>query len=196
MKVAFSIPDNETLAKFLRTQRSKPFSYQNVGTSNAGTQKGFKNDHNFVYLGQGDQVWIRAKNALNNWNQFPPSWTRILPRRTSIKKSEAVVVLFKIFGIWWINTAKIVYTIDESDKYGFAYGTLPGHVARGEELFFIKKDQNGNIYYHIKAFSKPAYWIILLAFPLMRYFQRRFVKESMMIMQKLSNAINHDQNQL
>ncbi len=106
---------------------------------------------------------------------------------TPIKKGETVAVLFKIFNIWWINSARIVYTIDNENKFGFAYGTLPGHLEKGEECFWIEKDESGSVYYHIKAFSKPAYWFVWLAYPLARIFQRRFVKESLSGMKKFSN---------
>ena len=187
MKVTFSMPKPQKLVDFLQNQQNKPYSYQNVGGSNDGLQKGFNNDHNFVNLGHGEQVWVNAKNALKNWKQFPASWTKIIPNDTLLMKSKTVAVLFKLFGIWWINSARIVYSIDEKDKFGFAYGTLQGHLEKGEELFLIERDQNGEIFYHIKAFSKPDYWFVWMVFPLARYFQRRFVKESMKIMQQLSN---------
>ena len=69
----------------------------------------------------------------------------------------------------------------------FAYGTLPGHIEKGEECFWIEKDNEGIITYHIKAFSKPAYLFIWLVYPIARFFQRRFVKQSMDRMKKLSN---------
>jgi uncharacterized protein (UPF0548 family) len=34
---------------------------------------------------------------------------------------------------------RIVYVIDEPDRRGFAYGTLPGHPERGEEAFIISR---------------------------------------------------------
>ena len=106
------------------------------------------------------------------------------------------MVLFKIFSIWWINSARIVYTIDNENKFGFAYGTLPGHLEKGEECFWIEKDESGSVYYHIKAFSKPAYWFVWLVYPLARTFQRRFVKESLTRMKKITNneITNHVQS--
>ena len=187
MKVAFSIPKPKDLVKFIHGQQSKLFSYQNIGASKVGPQKGFDNDHNFVLLGQGERVWANAKNALKNWQQFPASWTKVYPNNTPLSESKTVAVLFKLFGIWWINSARVVYSIDEKDKFGFAYGTLPGHVEKGEELFLVERDQSGKVFYHIKAFSKPAYWFVWMVFPLARYFQRRFVRESMKIMQQRSN---------
>ena len=35
---------------------------------------------------------------------------------------------------------RVVYVVDEPDRRGFAYGTLPGHAETGEELFAVRYD--------------------------------------------------------
>jgi hypothetical protein len=30
-----------------------------------------------------------------------------------------------VFGVWTLNTCRIVYVVDEATRFGFAYGTLP-----------------------------------------------------------------------
>lgn len=194
MKASISMPTEEKLSAFLQDQNRKTFSFPNVGATRIETQKGYDNDESFVYLGHGEDIWNNAKRVLIEWKQFPAPWTRIYSTMTSIEKGNSVVVLFKIIGIWWINSARIVYTFDEKNKFGFAYGTLPGHVEKGEECFWVKRDSKGNVFYCIKAFSKPAYWFVWLAYPLARMYQRRFVRESMAIVKKLSNKEigNHD----
>ena len=50
----------------------------------------------------------------------------------------------RAIGLWWLNACRIVYVVDESgpiSKFGFAYGTLPGHVESGEERFLIEWDR-------------------------------------------------------
>ena len=41
------------------------------------------------------------------------------------------------------------------------------------------------VWYEIKAFSRPRYWAARLAFPIARYFQRKFVVESLANMKKV-----------
>ena len=41
-------------------------------------------------------------------------------------------------GSWSLNPARLVYLVEETadvKRFGFGYGTLPGHVERGEERF-------------------------------------------------------------
>ena len=179
MRSSFFFPSKTTLEKFLNAQRSKYFSYKQLGESKMGSPEHFDLDYHFVQLGKGDLVWEKARAALIKWDHFPQYWTQIYDPHPMIKRGNTVAVLFRIFGLWWINSARIVYTFDDPDRFGFAYGTLPGHLERGEECFWIERDRDDTISYHIRAFSKPAHWLIWMAYPMARFFQKQFVNDSM-----------------
>ncbi len=188
MRSSFSIPQKKYLDSFLKEQKPLPYSYREIGQTTSGQVANYDNDHNSILLGKGENVWLNAKNAIDNWQQFPADWTQIYPNTTPLKKGEVVAVLFRVLGLWWTNSARIVYTFDEPNRYGFAYGTLPGHIEKGEEVFWIEKDTEGNIYYHIKAFSTPSLWLVRLAYPFARWNQKRFVRDSKIRMKKLANS--------
>lgn len=57
---------------------------------------------------------------------------------------------------------EVVYVVDEPDRRGFAYGTLPGHPVRGEELFVITRQSFGRLRFEIVAFSRPANLLVAL----------------------------------
>ncbi len=186
MKLSFKYPSELKLKAYLKKQSLANFNYdQQYGTRNQEV-KGYDNDLNSIFLGKGEKVWNNAKVALEHWQQFPPGWTKIYKNATALEAGNTVLVLFKLFGIWWSNSARIVYTLNEEHTYGFAYGTLTGHVESGEECFWIDKDAEDHVYYHIKAFSKPDFWAAKLAYPLARVYQRKFVRESMARMKKIS----------
>jgi uncharacterized protein (UPF0548 family) len=64
-------------------------------------------------------------------------------------------------------------------RFGFAYGTLPGHVEKGEERFLLEWDRSSDrVYYDILAFSKPNHIMTRLGYPLVRRTQKRFGRES------------------
>ncbi len=189
MKASISFPKEKYLDHFLETVCSKSYSYDEVGASKKDVVIGYDNDHNTILLGNGKAVWDRAKNALESWQHFPLPWTKIYPSSTKLQKNNIVIVLFKVFGLWWTNSAKIVYSFDEINRFGFAYGTLPDHIECGEECFWIERDHKGDVYYHIKAFSKPAVWYVRLGYPVARLYQKAFVRESMQTMKELSNKI-------
>jgi uncharacterized protein (UPF0548 family) len=53
----------------------------------------------------------------------------------------------------------VVYVVDDENRRGFAYGTLPGHAERGEELFAVRYDPADEaVYAEVTAFSRHATW--------------------------------------
>ncbi len=186
MRTSISFPTTKNLDEFISAELPKDYTYPEVGaTQTAERFAHYDHDCNQVILGEGEIVWQKAKSALRNWQQFPLPWTRIYPNTTELKEGKIVVVLFRLFGIWWRNSAKIVYAFDESNRFGFAYGTLPGHIEKGEEVFWVERDKDGVVSYHIKAFSTPRFWLARVGYPIARFFQRKFVKESKATMRKL-----------
>jgi uncharacterized protein (UPF0548 family) len=68
---------------------------------------------------------------------------------------------------------RVVDVVDEPDRRGFAYGTLPGHPETGEERFAVERDPaTGEVTAVVTAFSNPALWRTRLAGPLGRLLQR------------------------
>lgn len=188
MKFQLFQPNQQQVKTFLAEKAKEGYNYEALLGTKSPPVKGFDNDHSSIVLGSGDLVWEKAKKALQGWEQFPAPWTRIEPL-APLKEGQVVAVLFRLFGLWFLNSARIVYTLDGDKKYGFAYGTLPGHVERGEECFWIERNEAGEVTYHIRAFSKPAYWIVWLGYPVARYFQRRFVKQSLAHLKTLCHDI-------
>lgn len=61
---------------------------------------------------------------------------------------------------------RVVYLVDEPDRQGFAYGTLPGHPERGEELFVAQRLPDGRTQVSVSAVSAPGRWYTRAAGPL------------------------------
>ncbi len=164
---------------FIAAQTPLPFSYPGVGSTRQATAPpGFNHDFNTIELGQGEAVWAAAKAAVRQWRMFPAAWTNIYPANTPIRVGEVVAMTARVLGIWWLNSCRIVYVLDNDQQFGFAYGTLPGHVERGEELFLVEQLDDGRVIYSVRAFSQPRHWLARLGYPLARAYQRKFVRDS------------------
>lgn len=74
-----------------------------------------------------------------------------------------------------IAPCRIVYLLDEPDRFGFAYGTLPGHPELGEESFMVDR-QGDETFFRIVAFSRPAEWLTRLGAPISRRVRRHFTR--------------------
>lgn len=172
-------PGTVAIQAFLETERNKPFSYAAVGqTQTDAAVSGFDNDFNTQELGRGPAAWEAAKTAIRQCQMFPGGWADVMPKPLAIREGEVLAMVVQVLGIWWLNSCRIVYVIDTERQFGFAYGTLPGHVERGEELFMVEKMADGQVRYVLKAFSKPRPWMARVGYPLARVFQRKFVRES------------------
>ena len=134
-------PSVESIRRFLTTQAMLPFSYAPVGATAATPPRAHVVDHTRVLLGEGGEVFDAAVAALHRWDQFRLGWVEAWSPAAAIKPGEVVAVMGHAIGLWWLNSCRIVYVVDESGpirKFGFAYGTLPGHVESGEERFLIE----------------------------------------------------------
>lgn len=66
----------------------------------------------------------------------------------------------------------ILHEETSPNRTALVYGTLPGHVERGEEAFLIDMAKDGTVTGRCVAFSTPAWWLAKLGAPGARYVQR------------------------
>jgi uncharacterized protein (UPF0548 family) len=73
---------------------------------------------------------------------YETGWTKLCWPEAPITEGAVVGVLGRHFGLWSLNACRIAYAIEEEglplERYGFAFGTLPSHVERGEERFTVE----------------------------------------------------------
>ena len=72
--------------------------------------------------------------------------------------------------------ARVVYLIDEPNRKGFAYGTLPGHPEDGEEAFIVSQREDESVWLTIRAFSRPSsrkWWAV---YPALRIAQELYTR--------------------
>jgi uncharacterized protein (UPF0548 family) len=81
-------------------------------------------------------------------------------------------------------TCRIVAVVDEPDRQGFAYGTLPVHPEIGEEAFLIVRDDSG-VRFDVEAISRPSHPLARLISPLMNRLQDRAVGKYLTAMTQL-----------
>ena len=102
---------------------------------------------------------------VNLWSDGPPT------------SGRHAVVSARFMGLWVSNVARVVYQIDEDDRFGFAYGTLPAHAEVGEERFLATRSAAG-VTFEIRAFSRPRHPLAALVKPWVRRRQHRFAQDA------------------
>jgi len=140
------------------------------------------------------KTFERARQAIFDWQMFRLNWLEPCCPSQPVKEDVLVGTLARIFGLWTVNVCRVVYVVAESgdvEKFGFAYGTLPGHAECGEERFTVEWNRDDDsIWYDILAFSKPGHILTRLGYPIARRIQKRFAVDSM---QAMVRAAQRDQ---
>ncbi|MDQ1486161.1 MAG: hypothetical protein QOJ62_1854 [Actinomycetota bacterium] len=103
-----------------------------------------------------------------SWQMHRRAGLRVVasvPRATP----DAVVLMRLGVGPFAIRVpCRVVYTVDEERRIGFAYGTLAGHPESGEEAFVVELLPDDGVMLTITAFSRPARWYARLGGPIAR----------------------------
>jgi uncharacterized protein (UPF0548 family) len=181
-------PSDERVRCFLDGQRSLPLSYPEVGASQGRTPTGYGVNHHRGRLGTGLQAFARAVEALKHWKMYETGWTRLCWPDAPILEGTDIGVVGRHLGFRSLNACRIVYVYKDEEpsfkRYGFAVGTLPDHVERGEERFAVEwHEADDAVYYEVFAFSRPAHPLVKATQPLARRIQRRFAVDSLRSMQ-------------
>jgi uncharacterized protein (UPF0548 family) len=179
-------PDGPYLQELQERRRALPLSYADADCSRGTAPEGYVVDSYRVQLGSGAAVFERARQAVRDWRMLRLGWVEPCWPDTSVKEGTLVGTLAQVFGLWTVNVCRIVYIVEEDGpvvRYGFAYGTLPGHVECGEERFLVEWHRaDDSVWYDIRAVSKPGVLLTRLAYPLTRRLQRRFGRDSLRAM--------------
>lgn len=186
-------PSAHDVAEFISRQAKQPFSYAEVGATQAKPPAGYTVDHNRTQLGRGAEIYQRAVEALRHWRQFELGWVTIATPDVKIETGAVVAVKAWACGMWTLNACRVVYVVAEDGpltRFGFAYGTLLDHIERGEERFLIEWNRSDDsIWYDILAFSQPRHPLVRLGFPVARMMQKRFARDSLSRMRSIATQL-------
>ncbi|MEX2187123.1 MAG: DUF1990 domain-containing protein [Pirellulales bacterium] len=169
-------------------------TYPHVGaTQGDAAPVGYRWTRTRIRIGTGHEDFAAACQAIREWRMLPPEIAEVWPAAPRIAVDEIAIVRLTSFGLRALGPCRIVYCVDELDadvaRFGFAYGTLPGHIATGEERFLVGHDaQDDAVWYELTAFSRAATWLTRLTVPILRAAQREFVRRSVAAMSAAIDA--------
>lgn len=183
-------PSDERILAVLAELADAPFTHVDVGSSEADLERappGYVLDRYGVELGRGQAVFERARAALERVDNYPPSFTRIVRQPGDLAPGQLFATVARHPGFVSVHPCRILYVLREEGRFGFGFGTLPGHAESGEERFLVTL-QNGRVRYDVQAFSRPHGLISRLAAPISRFYQLRFQRETVETMVALARG--------
>ncbi len=122
-------------------------------------------------VGNVDAAFAAAVDALRTWVPHRGIGARIHPAGQPVTLGATVLVELRLGPLYFVAPDRIVAVIDEPDRFGFTYGTLPGHAERGEETFLIERHTDGAVTATIRVDALPATLAARLAAPIVRRLQ-------------------------
>lgn len=138
-------------------------TYPEIGaTRDDDLPAGYRHVRRHEPLGTGPAAFRRAADLLRHWDLQRGAGLRVPvatpPPAVGVRVTARLLVLRIPCEVVWVD--------DSDGRYGYAYGTLPGHPESGEEAFIVSTDAAGVVWLDIRAFSRPGRWYTRIAGPL------------------------------
>lgn len=152
---------------------SAALTYPEAGATAGPLPAGYHHLTRRVVIGHGAGVLADAGAAVLSWQVQVRAGLAVAVSAPSVTPGAVVVVGLGVGPVRLPAPCRVVYTVDEPRRRGFAYGTLPGHPESGEEAFIVEQHDDDSVTFTITAFSRPATWLARLGGPLGRAVQDR-----------------------
>lgn len=146
-----------------------PLTYTEVGATAGPLPPGYHHLQKSAVIGRGRPRFEEAADEGMRWGMLRGASLRVeATTEVATVGSEVIVHLGPVRA-----PCRVVYVVDEPDRRGFAYGTLPGHAESGEERFVVRYDPaTDEVYADVTAFSRHGTWWSRLGSPLTSVIQR------------------------
>ena len=146
-----------------------PLTYPDVGATAAALPDGYAYVRMSRRIGSGRQRFEQAAEQVMRYGMLRGAGLRVSASTEVAQVGSDVLGRLGPF----VAPCRVVYVVDEPNRRGFAYGSLPGHAVRGEEMFGVRYDPaDGAVYSEVVAFSLPATWWSRLGAPVLSVVQR------------------------
>jgi uncharacterized protein (UPF0548 family) len=146
-----------------------PLTYDEVGATAGPLPGGYHHVQKSAVIGRGRHRFEEAADKGMRWGMLRGAGLRVeATTDVAAVGSEVIVHLGPLRA-----PCRVVYLVDDPDRRGFAYGTLPGHAETGEERFVVRYDPaTDEVFADVTAFSRHATWWSRLGSPVTSVAQR------------------------
>jgi uncharacterized protein (UPF0548 family) len=171
-------PSDAKLSQIAASMGDARLTYGGVGATARpdNLPEGYHHVHAARVVGHGDEAFAAAVDGIRRWQLHRRQGYRVAPDGPPVEVGTVVAVDVPLIVIHVIATCRITWVVEEPDRFGFGYGTLPIHPESGEEAFVVERGPHGAagaVRLAITAFSRPRHPLVRLAGPIARRQQAR-----------------------
>lgn len=147
----------------------RPLTYAEVGATAADLPAGYHHVRLSKRIGSGRERFEQAAGAVMRYGMLRGAGLRVTA------STEVAAIGTDVLGRLgpFVAPCRVVYVIDDLNRRGFAYGSLPGHAVTGEEMFGVRyQPADDSVHAEVVAFSNPATWWSQIGAPVASMVQR------------------------
>ena len=148
------------------------YAFAGIDDLGIGAPSGFHRVEAERSLGRSPDAFWTAAELLTTWQVHLRAGLDV--RASSARVEEGSVVTMRAgLGPFGLSApCRVTKIVDEPDRRGFAYVTLPGHPESGAESFLVERLPGGEVVARVSAVSRPASTLARLGGPVARQAQR------------------------
>jgi len=168
----FGALDQAESDHLLRAARSAMPTYNHVGSTldpERWAVPAVRVRHRTV--GRGPVSFGAARQALRTWVPQLGIGATVEPEGQAVVAGATVLIVLRRGPLHVVAPDRVVGVIDEPRRFGFAYGSLPGHPERGEESFVVEHLDDDTVRATIRVQAGPGTLAAHVVAPLVRAVQ-------------------------
>jgi uncharacterized protein (UPF0548 family) len=145
--------------------RTAELTYAEVGATRGALPAGYHHQHVSARVGTGRAAFEAAGEALLTWGMHEGAGlsARVSDRR--VREGTVAELRLGPGPLGLRIPVRVLEVVEEEQRRGFVYGTLPGHPERGEESFAVELAADGAVFFDLVAFSRGGRWFTVLGAP-------------------------------
>jgi uncharacterized protein (UPF0548 family) len=144
-------------------------TYSPVGGTQTGARPpGFRHLSYRLFLGSGEDLYRRASEAVLSFAMHRATGARVVASAPVAAPGVRVTIGF--------GPLQAPCQVIWAEEGGFAYGTLHGHPAAGEEAFVVTLEPHDRVWFTVTAYSRPAGLLMRLGGPFAIVFQHAYAR--------------------
>ncbi|SDS64676.1 Uncharacterized protein, UPF0548 family [Friedmanniella luteola] len=148
--------------------QTAPLTYPEIGATRGPLPAGYHHQHVSARVGTGRAAFEAAAETLLTWGMHEGAG---LTARVSDRRVRTGTVAELRLGLGPLGLripVRVLEVVEDEQRRGFVYGTLPGHPERGEESFAVELAADGAVFFDLVAFSRGGRWFTVLGAPVAR----------------------------
>jgi uncharacterized protein (UPF0548 family) len=170
---AYSDPTRRREARTLARLAAADLTYAEIGASREKyLPSGYRHVYRDVTIGSRRRTFEEAVDGLFGWRMHRGAGIAVVSPAQRSAAGATVLLRARWRGLRLTVPCRVIYTVEDNDRCGFAYGTLPGHPERGEEAFLVDLTDADEVCFRIRAFSRPDSLLSRAGGPITHMIQR------------------------